>query len=158
MKRAGDATLNNFFVKSNFTEYARTEQMMALTGVLRLTGDETEGWALENGSQIDLSDVVVLRRTDAGQLQASRLGELPAKMAKDAPFAPVQLEAGATNSSYFDDIDVFYREPRKGELSLRKFLELAVELAGSPAGRKPNARLGRRRGGSHGSDAQFPNN
>ncbi|MEQ8785458.1 MAG: hypothetical protein RIC55_04135 [Pirellulaceae bacterium] len=80
--------LSGFQVASNSTGMLHSEQMFALGGAMSLRGNEENGWSVENGSSLALSDVAVLRLNAGGRPEIAWLGDLAAKTSVLARFEP----------------------------------------------------------------------
>lgn len=84
------ARLTGLQVYSNKAGLVHSEQMLSLGGPISLAGDEATGFKLRNDSQFAVREAGVLRRTQAGQLQAA--------------FFPL-LEPSTSVALAFDNID-----------------------------------------------------
>lgn len=56
--------LSDVQIRSNSTGKVHVEQMISLKQPFRVTGDDTRGWQLENGSQFKLRQAGILRKTE----------------------------------------------------------------------------------------------
>lgn len=91
-----DATrLSDVQVTSNSTQMVHSEQMFPLDGAIALGTSSRGHRQVENGSQLDLSNVVVLRRSVDGRLavEGTWIGPLRAGDSAAVSFQPLALSA-----------------------------------------------------------------
>lgn len=77
-RRDKNLSLSGFQVNSNATGTVQSEQMWEMKGPLQLVGDDAQGMAVKNSTQLALNDVGIIRRTEAGLYQTAWVGTLPA--------------------------------------------------------------------------------
>ncbi len=78
-RREKNVSFKGFKVQSNDIGHVHSEQMYAMGGALKLTGGETQGFQVDNTTQLGLQGVGIIRRTDSGEYEAAWIGELPAQ-------------------------------------------------------------------------------
>jgi hypothetical protein len=77
--------LNDVQIRSNSTGKVHAEQMISLDAPFRVTGDDTLGWQLENGSQFRLRQAGILRRIEREEeVEETEKVEVSADEAGDA--------------------------------------------------------------------------
>lgn len=95
-QRDRQAAMSGFQVSSSSTGFVHSEEMFDLNGALRLEGDDTQGWAIRNDTQLTLQGAGLLRNR-AGTLEVAWLGELASKTTRPVSFAPA-----AGSSAFFE--------------------------------------------------------
>jgi hypothetical protein len=80
--------LKNFLVRSNSTEFLRSEQMLPLGGSLELRGGADTGWELANTGTLTLRDAAVIWRKQGNEYLTAWIGELGEKSKN-----PLEFEA-----------------------------------------------------------------
>jgi hypothetical protein len=94
--------LSDVQVRSNSTGRVHIEQMLSLAAPFRVTGDDTRGWQLENGSQFKLRQAGILRRIereeDVAVITKERVGP-----------------GEANDSDVFEENGVLYKKVRRIE-------------------------------------------
>ncbi len=81
--------LSDVQVQSNSTGKLHTEQMLNLPAPFLLTGDETKGWQLENGSEFTLRQAGVLRRREDDRVEAAYFPDIEPGATVRLKFLPV---------------------------------------------------------------------
>jgi len=123
LRRDQQITLSGFQVASNSTGFVHSEQMLDMGGSVQLTGQESSGWSVKNGTQLSLEDVGVLSNKAPGQWELAWVGSLPAARTTALEFRPVETaDAYLANAS------------EKGRQNLRRMLELACRDRSQQAG------------------------
>ncbi|MBC8876920.1 MAG: EF-hand domain-containing protein [Planctomycetes bacterium] len=77
-RRDKQVSLSGFQVTSNDTGLVHSEQMHNAGGSIDLVGDADKGWMVRNGCELNLKDIGVFGKSDAGQLQLAWIGSLEA--------------------------------------------------------------------------------
>jgi hypothetical protein len=88
-RRDRQVSLSGYQVPSNFTGLVHSEQMLALRGSIQLAGSDESGWRVQNGTDIALQDVGVIRRRLDGQLESAWVGVL-----EPAAWVPLTFRTG----------------------------------------------------------------
>jgi hypothetical protein len=131
-----DTTLrfSGFKVASNSTGLVHAEQMRNVGGTLRLDGDESKGWRLSNGTDLELLDVGIVRRTLDGQIAVAYLPALAAGGSTAIKFRPSE----STWIDEWNQSSTMSTEPltteQGAQLRLGRFAELAVRELYLPPG------------------------
>ena len=81
--------LSDVQVQSNSTGKIHIEQMLNLQGSFVLTGNETRGWQIENGSQFTLRQAGVLRRRSDDRIEAAYFPDIEPGATVRLNFTPV---------------------------------------------------------------------
>jgi hypothetical protein len=68
--------LSGLKVNSNSTNLVHAEQMQEVAGELELLGDDAAGWRIKNGTELELRDAGILRRSLNGALYGCYLAEI----------------------------------------------------------------------------------
>lgn len=89
--------LSDVQIRSNSTGKVHVEQMVSLAKPFRLTGDDTRGWQLENGSQFKLRQAGILRKLQ----REEEVEEF------------TEVEADANDPDAFEKNDTLYKKERK---------------------------------------------
>ncbi len=122
-RRDQQITLSGFQVASNSTGLVHSEQMLDLGGSVQLTGQESSGWSVKNGTRLSLEDVGVLSNKAAGQSELAWVGSLP-----PAKTAALEFRPGGTADAYLAGAS------EDGRQKLRRLLELACRDRSQQAG------------------------
>ncbi|KAA5539908.1 hypothetical protein FYK55_22980 [Roseiconus nitratireducens] len=129
-------SLEDFAVPSNRMRYVHTEEIIELGGAIAMDSSD----ALSNGSQYELFDVVIVRKSDQGDAEVAWVGGLAAGESLPARFQPVeQLVVPGAMPMQADRLVRSFALPellRDGET------RMVARIDGSPSGLKiyPEAR------------------
>lgn len=94
--RSEGVTLEPVTVYSNSTEMIHAEQIVSLSGGLRLGSRQADGSglpAIKNETGLDLQATMVLHRDDAGAIQMAWIGELATGASMELEYRPVEIDA-----------------------------------------------------------------
>jgi hypothetical protein len=173
-------SLTGFLVGSASTEFLHSEQMVPMSGSLKLKGNEEQGWEVENTTSFTIRDAAVLRCFDKRKddktverfYMAAYLGELAPKVTmklqwqevdasmrmlawKDSPVmtAPPQ---GSTEVSLHGLVDLATRQLRLNPGELRLIGWMDTELPGMEVSPKASQKTARTLVLAHLREAPLP--
>jgi hypothetical protein len=129
LHRESSLSLSGFKVESNSQGLVRVEQQLDLGGSLTLTEPAANEWQLENGTELDLRDVIVVRRTAAGYVASGPHALQPQGKVNLSFSAP---KAILNREELVGQVPVWQSSPTaapeaKPELRLSQLFDLAME-------------------------------
>lgn len=95
-RRDKQVSLSGFQVQSNDTGFVHSEQMQNVGGAIELVGSAEKGWMLRNGTKLNLNDVGVFGKSEAGSFQLAWIGSLEAGKS-----VPIELRPAPGGDVYF---------------------------------------------------------
>jgi len=123
-----DITFKNFPIQSNTTELYHSENMVDVGGVIRLVDRDGET-ILSNGTEMDIHDAAVVRRTENGKLQFAWIGEM--RSASESKSLEWMDCAETELTEFWNDAPVMYSPTRQANLIIQQLIE--SKLAGRTA-------------------------
>jgi hypothetical protein len=126
LHRDSNLSLSGFKVESNSQGMVRVEQHLNLGGNLMLQTDDDAAWKLRNGSQIELRNVIVLRRTSEGY-QHALLEQLPYGVEQPLKFSDAEETIDVAHITRGSTMLQPTENEAVPELRLTRFLHLALD-------------------------------
>lgn len=116
------ATMQGFQVDSSSTSWTHAEQMLTV-GKIELLGDAAVGYKLQNGTELKLKDIGVIRR-QKDAYQVAWVGELLPQTTADLTFADTNEP---TVNNWETSQVMTSRQSDDNEVRLRRLADLAVQ-------------------------------
>ncbi len=119
LRRERELVLSGFQVASNSTGMVHSEQMLDVGGSLDLLGDERQGWAIRNATEVVLKDVGILRRNLDRQYELAWVGELEPGVSRPLAFSLAADQNKPFFTQWQDALTVYAYERQQTDLLSR---------------------------------------